>query len=163
MLLNDARSVRERLMRAEAASSGIEEAEALRAKRSELQALADRILALARLNAMLREMSVLLTPVPGVDKAKQVINQISARFAESPKAATLVEKQRWSKLVSTLTEFTASAEALQKQDWKVYFSSKLFAGVPPEQRKQTIVQTLPENRKLLERYAYLYQCFNQYR
>lgn len=25
------------------------------------------------------------------------------------------------------------------------------------------MQTLPENRKLLERYAYLYQCFNQYR
>lgn len=163
MLLNDARSVRERLMRVEAASSGIEEAEALRAKRSELQALTDRIIALARRNAMLREMRVLLTPVPGVDKVKQVINQISARFAELPKAATLVEKQRWSKLVLTLTEFTASAEALQKQDWKVYFSSKLFAGVPPEQRKQTIVQSLPENQKRLERYTYLYQRFNQYR
>ena len=52
---------------------------------------------------------------------------------------------------------------LQKQDWKDYFSRKLFGGVPPEQRKQTILQALPENRKAFERYTYLYQRFSQFR
>ncbi|WP_430318199.1 protein DpdI [Pseudomonas nitroreducens] len=163
MLLSDARSVRASLMRAEAARSGIEEAEALSTKRIELQKLADRIATLVRLNALLREQSVLLTPIPGIDKAKQLISQISARFAESLRSDTLVDKQRWSKLVSMLTEFSATAETLQKQDWKDYFSRKLFGGVPPEQRKQTILQALPENRKASERYTYLYQRFSQYR
>lgn len=163
MLLNDARSVRESLRLAENASSDIEEAEALAAKRSELQELAGRIGALANRNALLREQGVLLTPVPGIDKAKQLISQISARFAESLRSDTLVDKQRWSKLVLMLTEFSATAETLQKQDWKDYFSRKLFGGVPPEQRKQTILQALPENRKAFERYTYLYQRFSQFR
>lgn len=165
MLLIDARNVRARLIRAEAASNGIEEAEALAAKRNELQELVDRIVALVRRNTLLREESVPLSQTPDIDKVKQLISQINARFAESPKAATLVDKQRWnwSKLVSMLTEFRASAETLQKQDWKAYFSSKLFGGVPPEQRKQTILQALPENRKALELYTHLYQRFNQYR
>lgn len=163
MLLNDARNVRARLMRAEAASSGIEEADALARKRNELAELASRVMMLARRNALLREEGVLLSPIPDIDKAKELIRQISARFAESPKATTLVDKKRWSKLILALTEFNASAETLQKQDWKAYFISKLFGGVPPEQRKQTILQALPENQKALVRYTHLYQCFNQYR
>lgn len=163
MLLIDARNVRARLVRAEAASSSIEEANALAAKRNELQELATRIVMLARRNTLLRKEGIALSPIPDIDKAKQVTSQISARFAESPKAATLVDKQRWSKLVSTLTDSAASAETLQRQDWKAYFSNKLFGGVPPEERRQTILQTLPENRKALERYTHLYQRFNQYR
>jgi hypothetical protein len=163
MLLDDARNARARLMRAEAASNGIEEAEALAAKGHELAALAARVVTLARRNTLLREERIPLTTIPAIDKAREVVSQISARFSESPKATTLVDKQRWSKLVSTLTEFTASTETLQKQDWKTYFGNQLFAGVPPEQRKQTILQTLPENRKAIERYTQLYQRFIQCR
>lgn len=163
MLLSDARNVRARLIRAEAASSGIEEAEALAAKRNELQGPVDRIVTFGRRNTLLRAESIPLSPIPAIEKPKQLIIQNNARFAESPKAATLVDKQRWSKLLSALAEFIASAETLQKQDWKAYFSGKLFGGVPPEQRKQTILQALPENQKALELYTRRYQCFNQYR
>lgn len=163
MLLSDAQSARARLIRAEAASSGIEEAEALTAKRYELQELAGRIVILARRNTLFREHSVPFSPIPDLEKAKQLISQINARFSESPKAVTLVDKKGWSKLISTLAEFNASVEMLQKQDWKAYFSSKLFGGVPPEQRKQTILQALPENGKALELYTRLYQRFSQYR
>lgn len=163
MLLIDAQCVRARLIRAEAATSSIEEAEALAAKRNELKELAGRIVTLACRNTLFREQSVPFSPIPDIEKAKQLISQINARFSESPKAATLVDKKGWSKLISTLTEFNASVEMLQKQDWKAYFSSKLFGGVPPEQRKQTILQALPENRKALELYTKLYQRFSQYR
>ena len=44
-----------------------------------------------------------------------------------------------------------------------HFATRLFAGVPPEQRKQTIVQTLPENKVALDIYTRLYQRFNKYR
>ncbi|EKT4480375.1 hypothetical protein QEM02_000428 [Pseudomonas putida] len=163
MLLSDARNVRARLIRAEAASSGIEEAKALAAKRNELQNPLDRIVTLGRRHTLLRTESIPLSPIPAIERARQLIIQNSARFAESPKAATLVDKQRWIKLLSVLAEFSASAETLQEQDWKAYFSTKLFGGVPPEQRKQTIVQALPHNQRALERYTRLYQCFNQYR
>lgn len=163
MLLSDARNVKERLMSAEAARSGIEEAEALAAKRNELQELADRVVALARRNTLLREQNITLSPIPSIDKAKQQISQNNARFVESPKAATLVDKQRWSKLVSVLTELATKAETLQQQDWETYFSSKLFGGVSPEQRRQTILQALPANQNALQRYTDLYRCFQQYR
>jgi hypothetical protein len=163
MLLDEARNVHARLTRAEVASSGIEEANALSAKRDELQALAARIMMLTSRNTLLRAEGIPLTPIPNVDKAKQVITQSRDRFVELPKASTLTSGKRWTRLVTTLTELKNSAETLQNQDWKNYFSSKLFGGVPSEQRKQTILQALPENRQSLERYTSLYQRFNQYR
>jgi hypothetical protein len=39
----------------------------------------------------------------------------------------------------------------------------LFAGVPPEQRKQTIVQSMPDNIAAFRNYTQLYQRFNKYR
>lgn len=163
MLLDDARSCRESLMRAEAAQSGIEEASALATKKRELQQLADRIAILAHRNALLLEQSVPLTPVADIDKAKQRISQIRDRFAELPKAVTLSDKQRWKKLESTLIEFIASAEAVLKQDWKNYFNSTLFGGLPPEQRQQTIPLEPLGNKEALKRYTSLYQRFKQYR
>jgi hypothetical protein len=163
MLLIDAQKARVRLMRAEVASCGIEEAEALAAKRNELQAQVTRVVMLARRNTLLREESIPLSPIPDIAKTRQLISQINIRFAESPKAATLMDKQRWSKLDSTLREFVTRGETLQTEDWKAYFRSKLFGGVSPEQRRQTIVLTHPENQKSWERYKLLYQRFNQYR
>lgn len=72
---------------------------------------------------------------------------ILTRFTESPKAVTLADKQRWTKLTESLAEFNTVEETLQKQDWKGYYGTRLFGGVPPEQREQTILMTLPESRK----------------
>jgi|AZIJ01.1.fsa_nt_gi hypothetical protein len=163
MLLDDARSCRESLIRAEAARNGIEEARALAAKRKELQKFEESIAILIRCNTLLREQGVPLTSVTDVDKAKQRIDRIHARFVESPKVSTLVDGKRWINLISTLSEFVQLLENQQKQDWKVYFNSTLFGGVSPDQRKQTILQALPENQKAIEQYKYYYQRLNQYR
>ncbi|CAE6858495.1 protein DpdI [Paraburkholderia domus] len=163
MLLNDARIIRSRLVRAEAASSSIEEANALASKKVELEQHVGRVVMLTRRNSLLRNEGIQLTPVQNAEKTRQLITQIGDRFRESPKSGTLVDKQRWTKLTAALTEFVASGETQQKADWKVYFSSKLFGGVPPEQRKQTILQTLPANKSALERYTFLYRCFNEHR
>lgn len=163
MLLNDARNVRVRLMSAEAAKSGIEEAEALATKRNELKKLVDRVSNLTSRNSILKEKEIPLSTIPGIEKTKQLVIQINARFAESPKVATLVDGRRWSRLGEALTEFSVSAEELQKQDWKTYFNSKLFGGASPEQRKQTILLVLPEHKKTFEIYANLYHRLHQYR
>lgn len=163
MLLGDARNVRERLIHAITASSSVEEAEALAGKQAELKDMVDGIVSLVRRNTFLRQEGVPLSPVEGIDKAKQIVSRINDRFVEAPKAATLVDGRRWVTLVSTLDQFRSAADALQKQDWKLYFISKLFGGVPPAQRKQTILQALPENRIAIDRYTQRYERFNQYR
>ena len=163
MLLDEARVIHDRLTQMESASTSVEEAAALSAKANELATLAARVQALSRRNRLLRERGVLLSPRQGTDNARQVVNRLNERFSESPKSNTLVDGQRWSRLTAALGEFSTSTETLQKQDWLNYCASRLFAGVPPEQRQQTILQTLPENRASLESYARLYQRFNQYR
>jgi hypothetical protein len=150
-------------MQMESASTNVEEATALSLKANELATFVTRVQTLSRRNRLLRERSVPLSPRLGVGNALQVVNRLNERFGESPKSNTLVDGQRWTKLTTALVDYSTSMEILQKQDWLNYSSSRLFAGVPPEQRRQTILQSLPENRSALERYTRLYQQFNQYR
>jgi hypothetical protein len=163
MMLDEARVARARLARADEASSSIEEAEALAKKKNELSALAAKVESLANRRAMLRQGGVPLSATPDVEKAKQLCSMVLARFTESPKSATLVDRQRWTKLSEVLLEFNVSEETLQKQDWKEFYRTRLFAGVSPEQRKQTILMTLTENQKEWDRYKRLYTQFAQYR
>lgn len=163
MIREEARKARERLVRADAAMSSVEEADALSRKKSELRALAEKVKALAERRCMLRQGGVPLSQPPDVEKSRQSCRMLLNRFTESPKAATLVDKQRWIKLTESLTEFNAVEDTLQRQDWKGYYGTTLFGGVPPEQREQTILMTLPENRDALALYKGLYKRLSLYR
>ncbi len=163
MIREEARKARERLVRADAAMNSVEEADALSRKKSELRALAATVTALAERRCMLRQGGVPLSQPPDVEKSRQSCRMILTRFTELPKAATLVDKQRWIKLTESLTEFNAVEDTLQRQDWKGYYGTKLFGGVPPEQREQTILMTLPENRDALALYKGLYKRLSLYR
>ena len=163
MIRDEARKARERLARADAAMNSIKEADELSKKKSELRALAAKVRALAERRDMLRQGGVPLSPPPDVEKARQSCSMILTRFTESPKAVTLVDKQRWTKLTESLAEFNTVEETLQKQDWKGYYGTRLFGGVPPEQREQTILMTLPENLEALALYKGLYKRLSQYR
>ena len=123
MIREEARKARERLVRADAAMSSVEEADALSRKKGELRALAAKITALAERRCMLRQGGVPLSQPHDVEKAKQSCGMILIRFTESPKAATLVDKQRWTKLTESLTEFNAVEDTLQRQDWKGYYGT----------------------------------------
>jgi len=163
VIREEARKARERLVRADAAMSSVEEADALSRKKGELRALAAKVTALAERRCMLRQGGVPLSQPHDVEKAKQSCSMILTRFTESPKAATLVDKQRWTKLTESLAEFNAVEDTLQRQDWKEYYGTKLFGGVPPEQRERTILMTLPENRDALALYKGLYKRLSLYR
>ncbi len=163
MLLDEARVIHDRLIKMESASASVEEAAALSAKANELVVLATRVEALSRRNRLLRERGVPLSPKQGSDIARQVVNRLNERFTESPKLNTLVDGQRWTRLTAVLGEFSTSIETLQKQDWVKHFATRLFAGVPPEQRKQTIVHSMPDNNVALQNYTQWYQRFIKYR
>lgn len=163
MILEEARVVRERLTLADLANASVEEAAALAKKKDELDALVAKIKFLANRRAALRQGGVSLSAAPSTEKAKQLCGKIVALFAESPKATTLVDRQRWTKLTEMLGEFLFSEEILQKNDWKGYCGKRLFGGVSPEQRKQTILMTLPENQMEWDRYKLLYSRLAEYR
>lgn len=163
MILEEARKARQRLVRAEAAMSSVQEADALSRKKIELRALAVTITDLAERRCMLHRGGVPLSRPHDVERARQSCQMILTRFTESPKAATLVDKQRWVKLKESLTEFKSVEDTLQRQDWKGYYGAKLFGGVSPEQREQTILMTLPENRNALALYKSYYKRLSLYR
>lgn len=163
MLLNDSRAVRDRLARMEAAKTNIVEATSLSNKANELKSWAAKVQMLSERNRLLRQKSVARSSNLEANPVLQTIKLSSERFAESPHSSTLVGGQRWSKLVAALGEFSIAAETLQKQDWMKHFSTRLFAGVPPEQRRQTIVQSMPDNIVALRNYTQWYQRFIKYR
>lgn len=163
MIREEARKACERLVRADAAMNSVEEAEELSRKKSELRDLVAKVTALAERRCMLRQGGIPLSQPPDVKKAKESCRMILARFTESPKAATLKDKQRWTKLTESLTEFNTVEDTLQRQDWKGYYGTKLFGGVSPEQREQTILMTLPENRDALTLYKSLYKRMSLHR
>ena len=163
MLLSESLAVRERLTSIEFAKTNVEEAMALSAKGKELANLAAKVQTISVRNRLLRDQGVSRSSKLDITSVLQIVSLSSQRFAEAPKSTTLVGGQRWTKLVSALESFSTSADTLQKQDWVTHFASRLFAGVPPEQRKQTIVESLPENKLALDSYARLYQQFNRYR
>lgn len=163
MLLTDAQNARGRLLKIESAGSNIEEARVLADMRNELEEFSTRLAELAKRHSLLISEGVPLSPLPEVVRVKQLISQLNDRFKESPKSSTLVDKRRWSNLTSRLSEFCGASDTQQKQDWKQYFKNSLFAGVSPEERKKTIQESLPENRKALADYKRLYDRFGRFR
>ena len=163
MIIDEAKAALTGLSRAKASSESVEEAEALSNKKDELNKIVSKLGALLRIRHILREGGVPLSPAPDTAQVKKLCSMMLSRFNESPKATTLVDKQRWSNLSEKLREFNYSEETIQKQDWKSYYSNRLFAGVPPEQRQQTILKSLPENKEKLVRYAQLYGRLIEYR
>ncbi len=158
MICDEANILRNRLLRAEAATSNVEEAEALAKKKMELRDLVNKVAILAERRSLLRAGGVSLSDPPDdLEKVKQTTRMLSTRFAESPNSLTLVDKQRWKNLTDGVIRFQTIEETQQKQNWKSYFETKLFGGVPPEQREQTILMSLPENQESLSRYKSLYK------
>jgi hypothetical protein len=164
VILDDARNVRDRLLRAEAATSDIEEARNLSTIKAELHGLVNKVANLAERRIWLKVGGVSLSDPPDdLVKVKQISRMLATRFLESPKSSTLVDRQRWRNLTDALARFQTVEETQQRQDWKIYFDTKLFGGVPPEQREQTILMSLPENQEALGRYKNLYKRLAAFR
>ena len=163
MLIDESRVVRERLIHLESLKATVTEARELSAKADELTVLSAKVQRLSVRNQLLNKHRVERTSRLEIAAVLQSVELCSQRFSESAKVSTLVAGQRWSKMVIALGSFSVAADTLQKQDWVKHFESKLFAGVPPEQRTQTIVQTMPENITAMRNYTQWYQRFIKYR
>jgi hypothetical protein len=163
MLLVDAKAAHERLQNAEAARANLDEAHALVDLHKALAGKADKLRTLvARANLLLGR-SVPLATGPDIDSMRKVINNLLTRFNASPTSRTLTQGKHWTGLLSAMDVMIATIETNQRQGWSSYFSTRLFAGLPPEQRKVGLVQTLPANKLAIEKYEFLYRKFALYR
>jgi hypothetical protein len=163
MLLMDTQSVRDRLTRMEQAKTSVEEATALSVKGNDITRWSAKVQKLSERNRLLIKNNVVKSTKLDVSSVLQIIDLSTQRFAESTQSSTLVAGQRWTRLGGALDALSTSLETLQRQDWLTHFANKLFAGVHPDKRKQTIVQSMPENIAALQKYTQLYERFNKYR
>jgi hypothetical protein len=162
MLLTNAKAAQERLQSAEATRANLEEARALIGLQKELAAKAAKLHYIVARYQLLREHGVALSPSPDTKTMRKTISNLRARFDEKPSSSTLTQGKHWTGLQAALEGAITTLETQLRQDWKNYFDTRLFAGLPPEQRKIGLVQT-PDNILALNQYALLYETFSRHR
>ena len=162
MLLEKAKAAHERLQSAQAARANLDEAQALLGLQKALSAKAVKLHALVARATLLRQNGVVLSPGPDTKTMRKAIDTLRKRFDEKTNSSTLTLGKHWTGLQTELEVAIATIEAEQRHDWKNYFATRLFAGLPPEQRKVGLVQT-PDNKLALGQYERLYEKFARYR
>lgn len=163
MLLADAQHVTARLLQLDAARNSVEEAEILANLGQELRTKETRLRELIDRAVMLRNEGVPMTVPSDIRVIADAIVKLKTRFTEAPKSSTLKQGKRWTNLVDKLNDLLTTFDVIQRQDWKQYFGSRLFAGLSPEQRRSTLVLQLPGNKEAIGRYTEFYARFNRYR
>lgn len=162
MLLANAKDACERLQSAEAARENLDEARALIGLQKELATKASKLHdAVARYH-LLRGCGVVVSASPDTKTMRKTITNLLARFDENPSSRTLTHGKHWTGLQGALDGASTILEAQLRLDWKNYFATRLFAGLPPEQRKVGLVQT-PDNVLALKQYTLLYEKFSRHR
>jgi hypothetical protein len=163
MLMSDkAQATLVRLNKVREAREGVDEAKAIDGLRDQLVQLAFPIKQLASNAQLLSSQGLKLSPVLEVDSAVETARKVSARFQEEPKSSTLRQGTRWSGLKNKLEVLTTKMGEVQVNDWKTFFASDFFGGLPPAQRGAQLAPT-PANNKALDLYKELYQNFIKYR
>jgi hypothetical protein len=161
MLLDNAKAAHERLQNAQAARANLDEAQALLGLQKALSVKAARLHTLVARAILLREHGVVLSAGPDTKTIRKAIDTLRKRFDEKTNSSTLTQGKHWSGLQTDLDGAIATLETEQRRDWKNYFATRLFAGLPPERRKVGLVQT-PENKLSLGQYERLYEKFARY-
>lgn len=163
MLLANAKAAHEGLQGAEAARANLAEAQALLDLHRSLADCAGRLHELVTRANLLREYGVPLSPGPDTKAMRKTITNLRTRFDQVSTSRTLTQGKHWTGLLATLDGANATLDASQRQDWKDYFATQLFAGLPPAQRKVGLVHTLPENKLAIDQYTGLYEQFARYK
>jgi hypothetical protein len=161
-ILEEARSTLTLLDKVNAASQGVEEAQALDSLRNALSELSNSISLLASNASILRHEGISLSAIPDIGGVLDAVKNTRNRFIEIPKATTLRQGTRWTTLMSKLESLADQGREKQASDWRDYFEGNYFKGLPPDKRAATLAQT-PDNKKAINNYRSLYQTFIKYR
>lgn len=158
MLLTRTRECLQRLRQAEAAQSGIDEAEQLDTLQGELAATAQPLLEALVRSAVMRKANISVSAPAALAKMRRPIDNAAKLFREDPKSATLKQGKRWPTLLGSVKDLAEAVRTSIDASWRAYTQTHLFVGRSYEDEDRMLART-PVNRQALQRYRPLYQEF----
>ena len=116
----------------------------------------------AKKSKTLAENKVPLLPQSSLEVIKDATDKLAAKFIETPKSTSVFEGKKWVNFHEKITLAIQNAAKSVDNDWAKFFTS-LFGGMPPEQRRSTLIIKIPENKVAIESYTNLYRELMRYK
>jgi hypothetical protein len=130
--------------------------------RQRLSILNDDASGVAKNAKLLAENNVPLTPQSTLSDIKDATDKLAAKFIETPKSTSVFEGKKWVNFHEKTTLTIKNAAKSGDNDWAKYFTS-MFGGMPPEQRRSTLITKIPENKVAIDSYTKLYNELMRYK
>lgn len=130
--------------------------------RQHLTSLNDDAAGVAKNTKLLVENKVLLSPQSTLSDIKDATDKLAAKFIETPKSTSVFEGKKWANFHEKITLAIKNAAKSVDNDWAKYFTS-MFGGMPPEQRRSTLITKIPENKVAIDSYTKLYNELMRYK
>jgi hypothetical protein len=116
----------------------------------------------AKSSKTLAENNVPLSPQSTLADIKDATDKLAAKFNETPKSTSVFEGKKWVNFLEKTTLAIKNATESVDSDWAKFFTS-LFGGMPPEQRRLTVITKIPENKVAIDIYSNLYNELKRYK
>lgn len=116
----------------------------------------------AKSSKTLAENKVPLSPQSTIADIKDATDKLAAKFIETPKSTSVFEGKKWVNFHEKITLAIKNAAKSVDNDWAKFFTS-LFGGMPPEQRRSTLIIKIPENKVAINNYTNLYNELMRYK
>lgn len=116
----------------------------------------------AKSSKTLAENKVPLSQQSTLADIKDATDKLAAKFIETPKSTSVFEGKKWGDFHEKITLAIKNAAKSVDNDWAKFFTS-LFGGMPPEQRRSTLIIKIPENKVAIDSYTNLYNQLMRYK
>lgn len=130
--------------------------------RQHLTNLKDDAADIAKNSKILSENKVPLSPQSMLVEIKDATDKLAAKFIQTPKSTTIFEGKKWVNFHEKITLAIKNVAKSVDNDWAKFFNS-LFGGMPPEQRRSTLIIKIPENKVAIDSYTKLYNQLMSYK
>lgn len=130
--------------------------------RQHLTSLNEDATAIAKSSKILADNNVPLSPQSTLAEIKDATDKLAAKFIETPKSTTVFEGKKWVNFHEKIILAIKNAGKSIDNDWTKFFTS-LFGGMPPEQRRSTLIIKIPENKAAIDTYTKVYNDLMRYK
>lgn len=161
-LLNRANVAEEKLRHLLDAYENVDEISQLEHLSSLLNVLVNNSRKVAENATSLSVNKVRLTNLVGLDEIKSATEVLANKFKDTPKSSTIFDGRKWATFYDKINTFIKNSALSVEKDWAQHFNA-LFGGRTPEQRRQTLIISIPENKIAIEKYTKLYKEFAEYK
>jgi len=161
-LLNRANVAEEKLGHLIDAYTNVDEISQLEQLNTLLSALVNNSRKVAENATSLSANNVRLNNLAGLDEIKSATEVLANKFKETPKSSTIFDGRKWATFHDKINSFIKNSASSVEKDWAQHFNT-LFGGRTPEQRRQTLIISIPENKIAIDKYTKLYKEFTEFK